>query len=73
MKSLHCKSAPTEETKDKCTCLLDYAATHHKATIRYYASDMILRAGMDASFFRKRAVALLDISLRQLATDYPYP
>jgi hypothetical protein len=43
------QSAPTETTTQKCTQLLDYAATHPVAKIRYYASDMILKADADAA------------------------
>ena len=36
------KSAPTQDTIDKCNQVLDYASTHPTATIRYHASNMIL-------------------------------
>jgi hypothetical protein len=44
------QSAPTETTTKKCTQLLDYAATHPVAKIRYYASAMILKADTDAAY-----------------------
>jgi hypothetical protein len=44
------QSAPTEATEQECNQLLDYAATHPNATIRYYASDMILKADTDAAY-----------------------
>ena len=40
----------TEETAKKIVHLLDYAATHPNATIRYRASDMILKQHSDASY-----------------------
>ena len=44
------QATPTERTT-KCTNhLLDYLATHPKAKIRYYASDMILNVHSDASY-----------------------
>jgi hypothetical protein len=45
-----------EQTKDTSKTqvvtdhLLDYLATHHEATIRYHASDMILHIHSDASY-----------------------
>jgi aminoglycoside/choline kinase family phosphotransferase len=44
------QAAPTETTAQKCTQILDYAATHPIAKIRYYASNMILKADTDAAY-----------------------
>ena len=43
----------TQETAKACTKLLNYAATHPEATIRYKASDMILHIHSDASYLSK--------------------
>jgi hypothetical protein len=40
----------TEKTQVAADQLLDYLATHHDATIRYHASDMILHIHSDASY-----------------------
>jgi hypothetical protein len=40
----------TEKTQSATDHLLDYLETHHDATIRYHASDMILRIHSDASY-----------------------
>ena len=40
----------TDETAAKILQLLDYAAAHPDATIRYQASDMILKQHSDASY-----------------------
>jgi hypothetical protein len=40
----------TEKTQAATNQLLDYLATHPDATIRYYASDMILHIHSDASY-----------------------
>jgi hypothetical protein len=40
----------TEKTQAATKKLLDYLATHPYATIRYYASDMILHIHSDASY-----------------------
>ncbi|MGL5936068.1 MAG: reverse transcriptase domain-containing protein, partial [Cetobacterium sp.] len=44
------QSAGTERTMDALTQLLDYAATHPNAKVRYHASDMILYVHSDASY-----------------------
>ena len=44
------QSSPTERTLQACTKLLNYAATHPDATIRYVKSDMILHVHSDASY-----------------------
>ncbi|MGL5935528.1 MAG: reverse transcriptase domain-containing protein, partial [Cetobacterium sp.] len=44
------QSAGTEQTMDALTQLLDYAATHPNAKVRYYASDMILYVHSNASY-----------------------
>jgi len=40
----------TQATLDACTQLLNYAATHPEAVLRYEASDMILNIHSDASY-----------------------
>jgi hypothetical protein len=40
----------TEKTQAAANQLLDYLAAHPDATIRYHASDMILRIHSDASY-----------------------
>jgi hypothetical protein len=40
----------TEKTQAATNQLLDYLATHPKATIRYHAYDMILHIHSDASY-----------------------
>ena len=44
------QSKSTEHTLAACTRLLNYAATHPDAVIRYVASDMILHVHSDASY-----------------------
>ena len=44
------QSAPTAPTKEKVEYLMDYAASHTDATIRYNASDMILHVDSDAAY-----------------------
>jgi hypothetical protein len=46
----HAQANPTEKTTENLTQLLDYAATHPDATIRYYKSDMILWIDSDAAY-----------------------
>lgn len=46
----HEQANPTETTESKLKHLLDYAATHPIATIRYYASDMVLWIDSDATY-----------------------
>ena len=41
---------PTEKTLEAATMLLDYAATHPNAKLRFTASDMVLHIGTDAAF-----------------------
>ena len=43
------KSAPTQDTMDKCNQVLDYASTHPNATICYHAIYMILMTDIDAT------------------------
>jgi hypothetical protein len=43
----------TKSTMKKCKQLLDYLATHPKATVRFYSSDMILNVHSDASYLSK--------------------
>ena len=44
------QAQPTDKTEHASRQLLDYLATHPDATIRYYASDMILNIHSDASY-----------------------
>ena len=44
------QSAPTQDTETKVQRLMDYAATHPDATIRFHASDMILYVASDAAY-----------------------
>ena len=44
------QDSATENTKKKCTQLLDYLATHDNDRIRYHASDMVLNIHYDASY-----------------------
>ena len=40
----------TENTMLKTKQLLDYLATHSNATVRFYASDMVMSIHLDASY-----------------------
>ena len=42
------QSAPTASTKAEAEYLMDYAASHPDATIRYHTSNMILHIDSDA-------------------------
>ena len=44
------QAKPTQQTLKKCLRLLDYVATHPNATIRFYASEMILNVNLDAAY-----------------------
>ena len=44
------QSKGTEETKEAMTHFLNYCATHPDATVRFHASDMILKIHSDASY-----------------------
>ena len=44
------QARPTQETKDKLSCLLDYAATYPEAIVRFHASEMILNVDFDAAY-----------------------
>ena len=44
------QSKPTQLTKSDVSMLLDYCATYPNATIRYYASDMVLHVDSDAAY-----------------------
>ena len=44
------QARPTQETKDKLSCLLDYAATYPEAVVRFHATDMILNVDSDAAY-----------------------
>ncbi len=47
------QSKPTKTTAKRTDQLLNYLATHPRAVIRYYASDMILQVHSDASYFNE--------------------
>ena len=56
------QAAPTEDTKTKVQMLMDYLYYHPNATLRYFASDMILQGEADAAYLvlpkaRSRAAA----------------
>jgi hypothetical protein len=44
------KTTATKKTQTATSQILDYLATHPDATIRFYASDMILHIHSDASY-----------------------
>ena len=44
------QAKPTMETKRKLQRLLDYIATYYDASVRFHASDMVLRADSDAAY-----------------------
>jgi hypothetical protein len=44
----------TEQTWQRCKQLLDYLATNPNATVRFYASDMILNIHSDASYLSEK-------------------
>jgi len=44
------QASPTQATKDNVNQLLDYAATHPDAALRFYASDMVLHIHSDTSY-----------------------
>ena len=44
------QATPKHKTIAKIKHLLDYAATYKNATLRYYASDMILKLESDAAY-----------------------
>ena len=44
------QSKPTATTRKAIDHLLDYVATHPDATVRFYASDMVLNLHSDASY-----------------------
>ena len=44
------QASATETTEKKAAQLLNYLATHSKAVVRYYDSDMILNIHSDASY-----------------------
>ena len=79
------QSKATENTNKKITRLLNYFATHPNATIRYYASGMVLYFHSDASYLsepkaRSRIGGHFFLSSRPtdpnrqpLATDTPPP
>jgi hypothetical protein len=46
------QSSPTEATATCTNQLLDYLATHPKATVRFYESNMLLQVHSDASYLK---------------------
>jgi hypothetical protein len=44
------QAAPTQKTMDACKMILDYAATHPNAIVRYHASDMALHVDSEAAY-----------------------
>ncbi len=44
------QAAPTQFIKDKCTRVLDYAATYPHVKLRFTASDMVLHVDSDAAY-----------------------
>ena len=44
------QNAPTAKVKEKCLRLLDYVATYPNPILRFYASDMILKAESDVEY-----------------------
>ena len=44
------QAKPTMLTRAACDMLLDYLSTHPDATVRFYASDMILHVIADAAY-----------------------
>jgi len=67
---------PKEQRAAALTHLLNYAATHPEAKIRYYASDMILYIDSDASYLslpqgKGRAGGYFYFSKRQTKTKKP--
>ena len=44
------QAKPTVETKRKLQRLLDYIATYYDASVRFHASDMVLRVDSDAAY-----------------------
>ena len=48
------QSKGTEQTWQRCKQLLDYLATNPNATVRFYASDMILNIHSDASYLSEK-------------------
>jgi hypothetical protein len=68
------QAKPTVVTGKACGLLLDYLATYPNATIRYYASDMILHIVADAAYLvlpnaRSRCAGLYYLS--DLPTSHP--
>ena len=56
----------TEATMAACTRLLNYAATHPDAVIRFHASDMILHVEADAAYLNEPRKVQLEDGLIQL-------
>jgi hypothetical protein len=71
------QSAGTKQTMDALTQLLNYAASHPEATVRYTASDMILAIKSDASYLsvskaRSRAAGYFFLTNKRATTTDPY-
>ena len=47
------QSSPTQTTAKRTDQLLNYLATHPDATVRFYASDMLLQVHSDASYMNE--------------------
>jgi hypothetical protein len=71
------QAKPTVATGEACDLLLDYLATYPNATIRYYASDMVLSIVADAAYLvlpnaRSRCAGLYTLTDAS-HTDPPQP
>ena len=70
------QASPTEKSRLACNMLLDYLASHPQATIRYYASDMVLAVCSDAAYLvlpnaRSRAAGHFFLTTLSSATSSP--
>ena len=69
------QARPTQETKDKLSCLLDYAATYPEAVVRFHASDMLLYVDSNAAYLvlpkaRSRLAGYFTLLDKHPATPY---
>lgn len=67
------QAACTQATADACVQLLNYAATHPDATVRYNASDMILAVDSDASYLSAPKARSRVAGYHYLSTNRPDP
>ena len=72
------QAAPTEDTNNKVQMLMDYLYYHPNATLRYYASDMILQGEADAAYLalpkaRSRAAAWFILGNDPTSKPTPMP